>query len=70
MLINYLNIYESIQNSHLGARASLFQILDAVKAEHWFWDTEVLILENRRKLKMKEIPDKREERCKNNGQLA
>ena len=37
-------------------KESLFQILDDVKAEHWFWDTEVLVIANRRKMKILEIP--------------
>jgi len=36
-------------------RRSLFKIMDRVKARHWFWDTEVLVLASRSGFKIKEI---------------
>jgi len=36
-------------------RRSLFQIIDRVRSEHWFWDTEVLILASRSGYKINEI---------------
>ena len=37
-------------------REQLIQILDEVRANHWFWDTEVLVRAHRRGYKIKEIP--------------
>ncbi|MGQ9478631.1 MAG: glycosyltransferase [Thermoproteota archaeon] len=37
-------------------RKSLLQIVDDVKAEHWFWDTEVLVKASRKGYRIKEIP--------------
>jgi len=37
-------------------RKSLFNILDKVKAKHWFWDTELLVLASRSGYRIKEIP--------------
>ena len=37
-------------------RESLFKVLDKVRAKHWFWDTEVLVLASRLGLSIKEIP--------------
>ncbi len=37
-------------------RESLFDILDQVQADHWFWDTEVLVLANKNGFSVKEIP--------------
>jgi len=37
-------------------RGSLFKVLDKVRANHWFWDTEVLVLASRSGLSIKEIP--------------
>ncbi|MHC1579597.1 MAG: dolichyl-phosphate beta-glucosyltransferase [Candidatus Alkanophagales archaeon] len=37
-------------------RSSLMEILDEVKDEHWFWDTEVLVRAQRRGLRVKEFP--------------
>jgi len=37
-------------------RESLFKVIDKVKAEHWFWDTELLVLASRLGFKIKEIP--------------
>ena len=37
-------------------RSSLFKILDKVKANHWFWDTETLVLASYNGFKVKEIP--------------
>ncbi|MBO3800712.1 MAG: glycosyltransferase family 2 protein [Candidatus Brockarchaeota archaeon] len=37
-------------------RASLFKIIGQVRAEHWFWDTEVLVRASRKGFKIKEIP--------------
>ena len=37
-------------------RSSLMDILEEVRDEHWFWDTEVLVRAQRRGLKVKEFP--------------
>jgi glycosyltransferase involved in cell wall biosynthesis len=37
-------------------RESLMVLLDKVRANHWFWDTEVLVRGYRRGYKIKEIP--------------
>ncbi|MEM2736685.1 MAG: glycosyltransferase family 2 protein [Thermoproteota archaeon] len=37
-------------------RSSLLKIIDQVKAEHWFWDTEILVKASRKGFKIKEIP--------------
>jgi glycosyltransferase involved in cell wall biosynthesis len=37
-------------------REPLMQLLDEVEANHWFWDTELLIRAHRRGYKIKEIP--------------
>ncbi|MDX1813761.1 MAG: glycosyltransferase family 2 protein [Candidatus Bathyarchaeia archaeon] len=37
-------------------RESLVQLLDEVGAEHWFWDTEILVRAQRRGFRIKEIP--------------
>jgi glycosyltransferase involved in cell wall biosynthesis len=37
-------------------REPLMQLLDEVEANHWFWDTEVLVRAYRRGYKIKEIP--------------
>jgi len=39
-----------------GKREALLEILDDVKATHWFWDTETLIRAQRRGYEVKEIP--------------
>ena len=38
------------------------QFLDKIKNEHWFWDTEMLILAQRSKYRIKEIPVKWEDK--------
>ena len=37
-------------------RESLFDILDQVQADHWFWDTEVLVLAKKNGFSVKEVP--------------
>jgi len=37
-------------------RASLFKILDSVKATHWFWDTELFVRAQRAGFKVREFP--------------
>jgi len=37
-------------------RGPLMQLLDEVEADHWFWDTEILVRAYRRGYKIKEIP--------------
>jgi glycosyltransferase involved in cell wall biosynthesis len=37
-------------------REPLMQILDEVGANHWFWDTEILVRAHRRGYRIKEIP--------------
>jgi len=37
-------------------RAALFDVLEAVADEHWFWDTEVLVRAQRRGYRVKEFP--------------
>jgi glycosyltransferase involved in cell wall biosynthesis len=37
-------------------REPLMQLLDEVGANHWFWDTEILVRAHRRGYKIKEIP--------------
>jgi hypothetical protein len=37
-------------------RKPLLKLLDEVCAEHWFWDTELLVRAHRRGYKIKEIP--------------
>ncbi len=37
-------------------RSSILSLLDEVKDDHWFWDTEILVLAQRKGLKVKEIP--------------
>jgi len=37
-------------------RAQLFDILDVVKDNHWFWDTEVLVRAQRKGYRIKEFP--------------
>ena len=39
-------------------REPLFDILDEVKDEHWFWDIEILVRAQRRGYKIKEFPVK------------
>lgn len=43
-------------------RTSLLKIINQVKAEHWFWDTEVLVRASRRGFKIKEVPIEWKER--------
>lgn len=38
------------------SREGLFKVLDKVRAEHWFWDTEILVLAARTGLNVKEVP--------------
>ena len=37
-------------------REPLLQLLDEVRADHWFWDTELLVRAHRRGYRIKEIP--------------
>lgn len=37
-------------------RSTVLPLLDDVKDDHWFWDTEILVLAQRRGLKVKEFP--------------
>ena len=37
-------------------RESLMQLLDEVEANHWFWDTELLVRAHRKGYRIKEIP--------------
>jgi glycosyltransferase involved in cell wall biosynthesis len=37
-------------------REPLMQILDEVEANHWFWDTEILVRASRKGYRIKEIP--------------
>jgi glycosyltransferase involved in cell wall biosynthesis len=37
-------------------RNSLFDIINEIYDEHWFWDTELLVLASRNGLKVKEVP--------------
>ena len=37
-------------------REPLFELIDEVKDEHWFWDTELLVLAQRRGYRVKEFP--------------
>ena len=37
-------------------REPLMQLLDEVKANHWFWDTELLVQARRRGYRIKEVP--------------
>jgi uncharacterized membrane protein YbhN (UPF0104 family) len=37
-------------------RGVLFELLDDVEDEHWFWDTEVLVLAQRRGYRVREFP--------------
>ncbi len=37
-------------------RDSLFKVLKEVEADHWFWDTEILVRAARKGYKIKEIP--------------
>ncbi len=37
-------------------KSAVLSLLDDVKDNHWFWDTEVLVLAQRRGFKVKEIP--------------
>ncbi|MEF8773906.1 MAG: flippase-like domain-containing protein [Halobacteriales archaeon] len=37
-------------------REALFELLDDVEDEHWFWDTEVLVLAQRRGYRVREFP--------------
>ncbi len=37
-------------------RALLFDILDGIKDNHWFWDTEVLVRAQRKGYRIKEFP--------------
>ncbi len=37
-------------------RSSILGLLEEVKDDHWFWDTELLVLAQRRGLRVKEIP--------------
>ncbi|MFC6836486.1 flippase-like domain-containing protein [Halomarina ordinaria] len=37
-------------------REALFSLLDDVRDEHWFWDTEVLVRAQRRGYRVKELP--------------
>ncbi len=39
-------------------RSSLFILMDEVKDQHWFWDTELLVRAQRRGYKVKEFPVK------------
>jgi glycosyltransferase involved in cell wall biosynthesis len=43
-------------------RIALLQIIDQVKAEHWFWDTEILVKASKKGYKIKEIPVEWKER--------
>ena len=37
-------------------KSSILNLLDKIKDNHWFWDTELLVLAQREGLKIKEIP--------------
>ena len=37
-------------------REPLLQLLDEVGANHWFWDTEILVRAHRKGYRIKEIP--------------
>lgn len=37
-------------------RAPLFELIDTVQDKHWFWDTELMVLAQSRKFKVKEFP--------------
>ena len=37
-------------------RESLFDLLDEIKAQHWFWDTELLVRAQRKSYRIKEFP--------------
>ena len=37
-------------------RESVMQLLDEVEANHWFWDTEIIVRAERKGFKVKEIP--------------
>jgi hypothetical protein len=37
-------------------RESILPLLPLVKDTHWFWDTELLVLAQRKRLRVKEIP--------------
>jgi len=39
-------------------RSSLFSLMDEIKDQHWFWDTELLVRAQRRGYKVKELPVK------------
>ncbi len=39
-------------------KSAVLSLLDDVKDDHWFWDTEILVLAQRRGFKVKEIPVK------------
>jgi len=39
-------------------RSSLFSLIDEIKDQHWFWDTELLVRAQRRGYKVKEFPVK------------
>lgn len=61
----YNNLVRLLLDSNIGdhqcgfkafSREGLFKILDRVYAEHWFWDTEILVLATRMGLSVKEVP--------------
>ncbi len=39
-------------------RSSLFSLMDEIKDQHWFWDTELLVRAQRKGYKVKEFPVK------------
>jgi glycosyltransferase involved in cell wall biosynthesis len=61
-LLTRLLLKSEIKDHQCGFKAfkrkPLFDILDEVKDEHWFWDTEILARAQRRGYKIKEFPVK------------
>ncbi len=61
-LLTRLLLKSEIKDHQCGFKAfkrePLFDILDEVKDNHWFWDTEILVRAQRRGYKIKELPVK------------
>ena len=61
-LLTRLLLKSKIKDHQCGFKAfkreSLFDILDVVKDDHWFWDTELFVIAQRKGYKIKEFPVK------------
>lgn len=50
------NLYDHQCGFKAFKRSSLFELIDSIEDEHWFWDTELLVRAQRAGYKVKEFP--------------